>query len=171
LLRNSYEKTNPLLSIVSRGLGTIFLIATPAIADNTLFFDDFNSPTLNSAWQAWLPNANLAAPCLGSPESASYVGAPNYTFQTLNGYSILNMNDSMSDLQRRGWSTSTIFNAPGFMYETRFNTLTQSSATSIDACLELWIFDAANPSLYDIVSPFEEDATQPTNRVLKKPCI
>ncbi len=65
------------------------------------------------------------------------------------------MDSTMSDQQRTGWMNNTVFTAPGgFIYEARFNTLTLSEFTSIDAFVELSIFDAANQSLYDIASPF-----------------
>jgi hypothetical protein len=146
------EKTSSLLLIVSGALGAILLVATPAIADNTLFFDDFNGPTLNPIWQASLPNAPISF--FGDWISATYLGAPNYSFQTLGGYSVLRMSNNMSDFQRVGWSSSTIFNPSAFTYEVRFNTLTQSETTSIDDFIELWILDPTNPNRYDMVSLF-----------------
>jgi hypothetical protein len=148
------KMTNSLLSIAFSGFGAILLVATPAFADNPLFFDDFNGPTLNSAWQASLPNANIAFPIFGSPQSATYLGAPNYSFQTLDGSSVLRMTDNMSNFQRVGWSSSTIFNPAAFTYDVRFNTLTQSSSTSIDSFIELWILDPTNPNRYDMVTLF-----------------
>jgi hypothetical protein len=145
---------NLFISITFIGFGVFLLTVMSAMADNTLFFDDFNGPTLNPAWQASLPNANLAAPQFGNPASATYLGAPNYSFQTLGGYSVLHMNNNMNNLQRVGWSTSTAFNPSGFTYQARFNTLTQSAATSIDSFIELWILDPTNPNHYDMVSLF-----------------
>jgi len=144
------NKTHLIFSITAGWLGAIFLTAMPVMADTTLFFDDFNGPALNPAWQASLPNANIAY--LGT--SASYLGAPNYSFQTLGGYSVLRMSDNMSDLQRVGWSSSTIFNPSAFTYEVRFNTLIQSTSTSIDDFIEVWILDPTNPNRYDMVSLF-----------------
>jgi hypothetical protein len=131
-------------------LGAFLVLAAPAVmAQTTLFFDDFNG-SINSAWQASMPNFNEAPGGF-----ASYIGAPAYSFQTLGGSSVLNMNSSMSDQQRSGWLTSTVFNAPGgFIYETRFNTLTLSKTTSIDAFVELSIFNSANHNAYDVASPF-----------------
>jgi len=145
-----------LLSIASGGLAAIFLTATPVLADSPLFFDDFNGPTLNSAWQASLPNANIAFPIgvLGGPQSAAYQGAPNYSFQTLGGNSVLRMTDSMSDLQRRGWSSSSTYNPSAFTYDVRFNTLIQSNTTSVDSFIEVWILDPTNPNRYDMVTLF-----------------
>ena len=145
------KKINSNIPMRSAGFAAMLMVTAPAMAQTTLFFDDFNGPTVNSAWQASMPNFNEAA----TAESASYLGAPNYSFQTLGGYSVLNMNDTMSDLQRRGLMTSTVFNAPGFIYQARFNTLTQSQTTSIDAFLELSVFSAVNHNLYDTASPYE----------------
>jgi hypothetical protein len=64
------------------------------------------------------------------------------------------MSNSLSDSQRVGWSLNTNFYVSDFRYETRFNTLVQSSGTSIDACIEIWILDATDASRYDIVSLF-----------------
>ena len=149
-------KQKSLLSITSSGFGAILLVATPAIADNTLFFDDFNGPALNSTWQASLPNANIAFPIyvFGGPQSATYQGAPNYSFQTLGGSSVLRLSNSMDNFQRVGWSSSTIFNPSAFTYDVRFNTLTQSSSTSIDSFIEVWILDPTNPNRYDMVTLF-----------------
>jgi hypothetical protein len=57
-------------------------------------------------------------------------------------------------LQRRGWSSSTNFLAANFRYEARFNSLYLSATSSIDGFIEIWIMNATNNNLYDIVSPF-----------------
>ena len=147
---------NSLLSIASSGFGAFLIVVTPAFADTPLFFDDFNGPTLNSAWQASLPNANIAFPIgiLGGPQSAAYQGAPNYSFQTLGGNSVLRMTDNLGNLQRRGWSSSSTFNPSAFTYDVRFNTLIQSNTTSIDSFIEVWILDPTNPNRYDMVTLF-----------------
>jgi len=139
-----------IVSIAAAGLGAILLTATPTLADTTLFFDDFNGPALNPAWQAALPNAKIAY----LNASATYLGAPNDGFQTLGGYSVLHLSNSLSDFQRVGWSSSTIFTPSAFTYEVRFNTLTQSISTSIDDFIEVWILDPTNPNRYDMVSLF-----------------
>ena len=144
------NKNNSFLLIAAGGLGAILLTAIPAMADTTLFFDDFNGPTLNPVWQSSLPNAKIAY----LNTSATYLGAPNYTFQSLGGYSVMVMSNSMSDFQRRGWSSSTVFNPSVFTYEVRFNTLIQSISTSIDDFIEVWILDPTNPNRYDMVSLF-----------------
>lgn len=139
------------LSITTVSIGIAGLANTPVKADNTLFFDGFDGPTLNPMWQASLPNASLA-PYGGI--GATYLGAPDYTFQTLNGYSVLVMSNNMSDLQRVGWNSGTSFDPSAFTYEVRFNTLVQSSTTSIDSFIELWILDPTNPNRYDMVTLF-----------------
>jgi hypothetical protein len=59
----------------------------------------------------------------------------------------------MGSHQRVGWSTTDTYSG-AFRYEVRFNTLNQSSATSIDAFLEIGILDAANTTRNDILSPY-----------------
>ena len=142
------EQLNP--SITACGLGVILLTAMRMQADTTLFFDDFSGPAINPTWQASLPNANIAF----LDASATYLGAPNYSFQTLGGYSVLHLNNSLSDFQRVGWSSSSSFNPSAFTYEVRFNTLVQSTSTSIDDFIEVWILDPTNPNRYDMVSLF-----------------
>lgn len=117
----------------------------------TGFFDDFSGPTLDPRWQASLPTMNEADPDAGG--SAVYIGAPNYAFQTLGSDSVLRLSNSMAPHQRVGWSTTDTFSG-AFRYELRFNTLNQSSATSIDSFLEIGIIDATDNSRYDITSPY-----------------
>src|ERR1700704_366068 len=107
------------------------------------FFDDFSGPTLNPRWQASLPTMNEADPDAGA--SAAYIGAPNYSFQTLGSDSVLRLNNSMAPHQRVGWSTTDTYSG-AFRYEVRFNTLNQSGTTSIDSFLEIGIIDAADIS-------------------------
>ncbi len=119
-----------------------------------LFFDDFSGPDLNSNWQASLPDAHCGSFPTGYSQIASYAGAPGYNFDVLDSYSVLNITNYMGPLQRRGWSSVTNYLASDFRYEVRFNSLTQSSSSSIDGFVEIWIMDATNSSRYDIVSPF-----------------
>jgi len=98
----------------------------------TGFLDDFSGPTLNPRWQASLPTMNEADPDAGL--SAAYIGAPNYSFQTLGSDSVLRLNNSMAPHQRVGWSTTDTYSG-AFRYEVRFNTLNQSGTTSIDSFL------------------------------------
>src|SRR4051794_8093729 len=82
----------------------------------TGFFDDFSGPTLNPRWQASLPTMNEAEPDLSV--GATYIGAPNYSFQTLGSDSVLRLSNSMSPHQRVGWSTSDTYSG-AFRYEVR----------------------------------------------------
>ena len=120
----------------------------------SLFFDDFNGPTLNPMWQTNLPDAYCGSFPNGYPTPALYLGAPNFSFQTISGASVIRMTETLAPLQRVGWSSATNFVTGDFRYDVRFNTLIQSSTTSIDGFIEIWIIDASNSSRYDIVSPF-----------------
>ncbi len=133
-------------------LGLLLCISAPAYgASSIVFFDGFNGPALNPLWAGPLPDAPGAS---GDPTSKTYLGFPNYTLQTVGTDSLLRMSNSLSDFQRAGWSLSTNFYVSDFRYEIRFNTLVQSPETSIDACIEIWILDATDPTRYDIVSLF-----------------
>jgi hypothetical protein len=90
----------------------------------------------------------------GSFGPAAYVGAPTYSFQNLGGSSIIRMNETLAPRQRVGWSTTAVYAPSTFTYEARFNTLNQSSATSIDAFLEIGLLDPSNTNHYDLISPF-----------------
>jgi hypothetical protein len=146
---NSPEKAP---SRVLCALITALLSCTTTMAASG-FFDDFSGPTLNHSWQASLPTMKVAEPFAGSTQNATYLGAPNYSFQTLGTDSVLRLSNSMGPHQRVGWSTTDTFSG-AFRYEVRFNTLNQSSATSIDAFLEIGILDAADTTRYDILSPY-----------------
>jgi hypothetical protein len=149
-------KLNSLNKVKSRTLCTL---AAASIASSTMaasgFLDNFSGPTLNPRWQASLPTMNVAEPESGSTQSTTYLGAPNYSFQTLGSDSVLRLSNSMSDHQRVGWSTTDTYTG-AFRYEVRFNTLNQSG-NSIDAFLEIGILDASNNSRYDITSPYGGD--------------
>lgn len=120
----------------------------------TLFFDDFSGPTLSAMWQADLPDAYCGSFPNGYASPALYQGAPNFSFQTVGTNSVIRLTNTLAPLQRVGWGSATNFIASDFRYEVRFNTLVQSSATSIDGFIEIWIINATNSSLYDIISPF-----------------
>jgi len=121
----------------------------------TYFFDDFNGPSLNPIWRTNLPPAHNGGN--GGSDTAAYLGAPNYDLEMLGTNSVLHMTNSNNSLQRRGWSSVTNFAGVSFYYDLRFNTLVQSSTTSVDGFIEIWIIDAANTNRYDIISPFEGD--------------
>jgi hypothetical protein len=133
-------------------VATAVLLGGPGFAGQTvLFSDDCSGPALSPAWVASLPNASLAGD--RSPEAA-FLGAPSFLFKQLNGRPALRLANTLDRYQRRGWSSSDTFSAPGFRFEVRFNTLIQSSQSSIDAFIEIWVFDAASPRRHDILSPF-----------------
>ncbi len=129
------------------------LIATaPAVinAESTvLFFDDFNGPGLNPAFQASFPNGPLGS----GGADLTYLGAPNYSFGTVDGASVIRLTDTLNNRQRRGWTTSTTFVATNFRLETRFDVLVQSPTTSIDSFLEAWLTDATDATRYTFAGP------------------
>jgi len=129
---------------ISLMLGLVFG-QIPARAD-VLFFDDFNGPTMNPVWQSSLPTLS----------GFTYLGAPpNAGFQSLNGASVLRLTNSLNNLQQIGWSTAASFDPTSFRLDVRFNTLVQSSSTSIDGFVQSWLIDASQPSRYVMASPFE----------------
>src|SRR5258707_3793954 len=143
------------------GLAVLAALANLRADAATLFFDDFNGPTLSSTWQASLPTMNQENSVFG-PHAATYQGAPPFSFQTLGGSSVLRITETNSALTRRGWSTTTAFTTTSLHYEVRFNTLVQSAATSIDSFIEIGLLDPSNPGRYDLVAPFEGgNATDP----------
>ena len=127
---------------------------TVYLAPGVVFFDDFSGPTLNPIWQTNLPNAYSGSFPYGYSQVAQYIGAPNYDFESVGGASVLRMTNIMDSLQRCGWSSTTNFVTGDFRYEARFNTLIQSPTNSIDGFIEIWVINATNSNLYDIVSPF-----------------
>jgi len=129
-------------------LASVFMAGPRATAK--VFHDDFNGPALSPSWQASLPNALQP----GTGGVATYLGAPHYSFQTLDGASVINMTNTLNNYQRVGLSTTNVFTGSTFLYEARFNTLAQSPSNSIDSFFEIWVLNATNSSLYDIVSPF-----------------
>jgi hypothetical protein len=129
----------------------ILFAATPSYAIN-LFFDDFDGPTLNPVWQAELPDAPWRFP--QDTGIATYIGAPNYTFQSLDGASVIRLDSVLNNGQRVGWSSSQVFSVPDvpIVYAARFNTLTISASTSIDNFIEIWLLDSCNQANYDKVN-------------------
>jgi len=114
-----------------------------------VFFDGFEEPPLSPVWEASLPDA---PPRFGGP-IAMYLGSSGYTFESLDGASVLRLRNVLDNLQRRGWSSSTVFAPDGpFTVEARFNTMVQSPSTAIDELLELWTLDGEDPTRYDIVA-------------------
>jgi hypothetical protein len=130
---------------------TILLASLTAASASgeTLFVDEFEGPVLNPIWQASLPSA----PWRFDAGVAFFEGASGFTFQSLNGRSVIRLQNVLGDAQRKGWSSSTTFPTDEpIVYQARFNTLVQSPTTAIDELLEIWLLDAANPANYDIVA-------------------
>lgn len=100
-------------------------------SSRTLFFDDFNGPSLRSVY-AESPLFNQ--------------GTPEYSFETLDDFSVIRLQNRLSDYQQKGWQISTVFR-PGtnpIRLEIRFNSLVQSPTTGIDGLLEIWLLKADN---------------------------
>jgi hypothetical protein len=140
-----------LISIVILPVAVLLAGIAPARGD-FVFFDDFNGPPLNSVYQAVLPIApdRYQARFGGG---IAYVGAPTYTFETVDGATTLHLQSILNNTQRAGWSTSATFptSAP-IVFEARFNTMTQSPTTGIDELFEIWLLDAKNLNHYDVVA-------------------
>ena len=127
---------------------------SPVMGQSVLFIDRFNGPELDSVWETALPNAHCGTFPSGTSLVASYAGTPRFGFEKLNGDTVIRLTNRMGPLQRRGWNSSTNFNASSLHYEVRFNSLDQSPATSIDAFIEIWILDATDSNRYDIAGPY-----------------
>ncbi len=148
-MKYAFSKSNAFRAVLLLGA---LIIGFCANAQSHLFFDDFNGPTLNPSW---VPNGLPTTSNPGSyPFDVSYVGSPDVAFQTIDGASTLRMSTAQSPLHRVGWTLDSVFTNASFRYEVRFNTLTQSAATSIDGCIELWLLDAADSNRCDIAGLF-----------------
>jgi hypothetical protein len=119
-------------------------------AQTVLFFDDFNGSKLNASFQPLLPNG---APQGDGSGSCTCLGASDYSFETVDGVSVLHMTTTLDNWQRRGWSTSDAFAVSDFRYEVRFNVLVQSPATSIDSFVEAWLIDPTEAARYRFAGP------------------
>lgn len=114
-----------------------------------LFFDDFNGPNLNPAWQGPLPDA----PYRFQSVDAAYLGDSNFSFESLDGSSVIRLQNILDNTQRRGWSSSSVFSPEGpIVLEARFNTLVQSADTGIDELIEMWLLDADDLERHDFVA-------------------
>ena len=130
-------------------------IAAPSYGQ-VMFFDDFNGPGLNPVYQAALPDAAWRGnqfPNFAYGNVATYRGGPDYSFETLDGASVLHLRNWIPNTSRRGVSTSTVFAADKKVrLEVRFNTLVQSPVTAWDELLELWVLDSSDLNRYDVVT-------------------
>jgi len=125
-----------------------------AMGQTVLFIDRFKGPEPDLVWETALPNAHCGTFPSGTSLVASYAGAPRFDFEKLDGDTVIRLTNRMGPLQRRGWNSSTNFNARSLHYEVRFNSLVQSPTTSIDAFVEIWILDATDSNKYDIAGPY-----------------
>ena len=94
----------------------------------TLFFDNFDDATSLSNYMEF--------------SSLPTNGTPEYSFETLDDFSIIRLQSQLSDNQLKAWQIRPVFNiysAP-FRLEVRFNTLRQSRSTSIDGFFVIWLF-------------------------------
>jgi hypothetical protein len=154
LNRESPPRSIFLLAVSLFATFWILLEAKSANA-RVLYYDNFNGPTLSSVWQPYLPDAPWRFP--QETESADYLGASEYSFEMLDGVSVIQLSNTLNNAQRVGWSSSLVFTPSSFpsktriVYEARLNTLDISSTTGIDELLELWLLDATDESQYDKV--------------------
>ncbi|WP_028997190.1 PEP-CTERM domain protein [Azohydromonas australica] len=125
-------------------------VCMPALPATQLFLDDFDALPGNNAYQAALPTAPWRYQALGA--TATYVGPSQASLQRLDGASVLRLNDLIGNEQRKGWSTTEVFNvSQGLRLEARFNTMRQSPTTGIDELLEIWFIDATDLQRFDFV--------------------
>ncbi|WP_157269533.1 PEP-CTERM sorting domain-containing protein [Azohydromonas aeria] len=140
------------LAPLHRGIGATLLglaLSGPALAAAPLFFDDFDTLPGN-AYQAVMPDAPWRYQARFS--TATYVGASQARLEQLDGASVLRLNDRIDSQQRKGWSSTQVFDTSrGLRLEARFNTLTQSFQTGIDELLTIWLIDAGNQDRWDFV--------------------
>lgn len=124
-------------------------VCAPAWPATQLFLDDFDTLP-GKAYQAALPTAPWRYQALGA--KASYVGPSRASLQRLDGASVLRLNDLIDNEQRKGWSTTDVFDVSrGLRLEARFNTMLQSPTTGIDELLEIWFIDAGELQRFDFV--------------------
>ncbi len=120
---------------------------------NTLFYDDFNGPSLGNNYLGWLPEAKYR---YRDDAVAYFEGPSDFYFDNLDGNTVIRMQNWLEDQQRRGWSvsgdSSYLMVIGEFWVEAQFNTMVQSSQTGIDQLIELWIFDSNDSTRYDMVS-------------------
>ena len=133
----------------SKGAGNEHFQRCAKRPNRDLFFDDFDGPHLDPIWHGPLPDA----PYRFRSVDAVYLGDSNFSFQSLDGSSVVRLQNILANTQRRGWSSSETFSTDSsIVYQARFNTLVQSPTTGIDELLEIWLLDANEPDNYDIVA-------------------
>src|ERR1051325_6811825 len=90
----------PSLSISAFVIAAAFALTRLRAAGQTvLFFDYVIGATLDPIWQASLPHAPLGG---GPSPIETYIGAPNYPFDSTGGTSILRLHNNLKPPQRQG---------------------------------------------------------------------
>lgn len=116
-----------------------------------LFYDNFNGPVLGPPWTASLPTTWQRTPRTSG--IASYLGAPDFSFETVDVVSAIQLANVLGDASRVGWSSQAIDTPETPMIcEARFKTPEFGPTTSIDGFMELWLLDATDDTRYDKVS-------------------
>jgi hypothetical protein len=136
-------------TIAGVGLASWILWQAQAHAQSVLFFDDFDGPDLNVAFGSSFPDGPLGS----GGGNLTYLGEPNYSFESLNGDSVLRMSSTLDRAKRRGWATNTAYGTKDFRFEARFNVLLQGPTTSIDSFIECWLIDAGDPFRFVFAGP------------------
>ncbi|MBY0467445.1 MAG: LEPR-XLL domain-containing protein, partial [Burkholderiaceae bacterium] len=112
---------------------------------STGFNQEFDGPALDPLWLVG-PNGN---PGLDNPVP--------YTFETLDGASVLRLKGNMPYTGRAaGFTQATNVVAQGLSYEVRFNTLVQSAATGVDELIGLNVVDVDDPGRYAYIDLFSD---------------
>jgi hypothetical protein len=86
-----------------------------------------------------------AFPTVGRVSSLTYVGLPDFTFETVDGAQVLHLTNLMEPHSRCGMVSSLTLAGSTGEVEARVNTLVQDSQT-IDGLFELWL---VNPEDFD----------------------
>lgn len=129
-----------------------YLQAVPGGEWKTLFLEEFKGPDLNREFTyGRLPSQAKYRYQEKAP--AQWLGASSYTFQTLDGFNVIRMQNRLANQQRRGWLNHDVsYPAGTFWAQARFNTMVQSSQTGIDQLIELWLTDGYSDTLYDFAA-------------------
>jgi hypothetical protein len=106
-----------LLASVSVAIAATANVNSAMAETGQLFFDDFDGPGLDSAWEASFSNVSFG----GGFGPMVYKGAANHYFQNLGPHTVLRMTNTLNNHERVGWSTSATLPADSFRYETRIN--------------------------------------------------
>lgn len=99
---------------------------TPTSTTGLLMYEDFDGPSLGKEYVSFQYPNN---------------GTPNYTFETLDGASVIRLKNKLGDLQIKAWEISKVFDiySKPVRVEVRFNTVLQSYTTSIDGFIQIWM--------------------------------